>query len=87
MYGRPGIGPPAGNRCHGEMRSGGEGGIRTHDELLGPYSLSRGAPSTWLGHLSSGRDATGGPETADPCRYAAPRRDGRVDDCDGLENR
>ena len=32
--------------------SGGEGGIRTHEEPLGPYSLSRGAPSTGLGHLS-----------------------------------
>ena len=32
--------------------TGGEGGIRTHEEPLGPYSLSRGAPSTGLGHLS-----------------------------------
>ena len=48
--GHPEPGPPpvtaATGRPDWRETVGGEGGIRTHDELLGPYSLSRGAPST-----------------------------------------
>ena len=33
-------------RCGPFSVPGGEGGIRTLEGLLGPYSLSRGAPST-----------------------------------------